>query len=434
MEVKAATSRCPTKAVGYLAQSRGADGDGRGTAGTSLAGVVAASVSNSHNSEFPHLVASTRSTTSSNCDPSPPTGSGRTSAPKGATGRLTNGVEGEPIAPTMPLQNRTFKLATWNMCGQGTKTATNSREKLRFAEQLMSLERIDILVLTETHTTMIPTSRHVDVVEQTGLASRAGVAILVKSGAGWDVLHKQVLIPGHAVLVNISHRQSRESFWILGVYGNISQGQVSLGRFMERLRSRLTAFVARQARTGWTGCFAIRDWNFVEHARDRCPSGSSNPMPRKILTTFDEIKHLCGATDVSGHGPAPSAWSYSKRTHNGMVYLRLDRIYRPAQGWRSSNMTPIATNWSDHRVISALVHVCRPKVEKAAPAPRLPPMETLDKAKRFWPTILKAWDELNSPGEPINLERWTIFKKKVLETRIWEVSSMKKLVRTGLLR
>jgi len=429
MEVKAATSRCPAQAVSYPAQGRGADSDGGGTAGTSLAGVVAASVSNSHKHESPHPVASSQRAAGSNCDLSPLAGIDQTSAPKGARGRLVDGAEGESDVPTMPLQNRTFKLATWNMCGQGTKSATNSKEKMRFVECLLSLERIDAMVLTETHTVSIPASCGVDVIEQTGLASRAGVVIIVKSDAGWEVLHRQVLIPSYTVLVNILHKQSREAIWILGVYRDISRGLLSLGCFLERLHSRLSAFVTRRAQTGWAGCFAIGDWNFMEHAKDRSPTGSSNGTPKKILATFNKIKCLCGVVDVSGRGPAPGAWSYSKNTHNGMVFSRLDRIYRPTQGWRSGEVIPIATNWSDHRVISALMHVQRPRVEKALPAPRLPHLEVLGKTKRFWPSVLKDWEILNSAEGCVNLESWTIFKEKVLQTGIREVSSMKKLAR-----
>jgi len=71
MDYKFTSSRCPAKAVGYPAQSHGADGDSGGTAGTSLAGVEAASVSNNHESEIPHPAAPRRSATGSNHDPPP---------------------------------------------------------------------------------------------------------------------------------------------------------------------------------------------------------------------------------------------------------------------------------------------------------------------------------------------------------------------------
>ena len=242
MEYKLASSRRPAKAVGYLAQGRGADGDGGGTAGTSLAGVVAASVTNNHECETPHPAASRRRAAGSNRDPPPSPNMGQTSAPKRAGGTLLDGAEAEPGDPPIQLTRRTFRIATWNMCGQGTRDDQGSKGKMRFAEQLMTLENIDILVLTETHTTSLPCSRRVQVLEQSGLAARAGVAMLVKAGAGWDVLHKEVIIPGYAIMVQVSHRMSRESFWILGVYGDTSRGQTSLAEFYERLHKRLTAF------------------------------------------------------------------------------------------------------------------------------------------------------------------------------------------------
>jgi len=324
----------------------------------------------------------------------------------------------------MNLQKRSFKLATWNMCGQGTRTAPNSKEKLRFAEQLMFLEDLDVLVLTETHTTSLPVSWQVRVLEQSGLASQAGVAIVVRADAGWEVLHRQVLILGYAVIIHITNRINWESFWILGVYGDISQGSVLLGRFMERLRLRLSAFVKRQAKTHWGGCFAIRDWNFVEHAGDRFPSGNNQGIPKKVLTTFEEVKRLCAMRDMSGRGPSPKTWTYSKMTHNGMAYSRLDRIYRPSSCWESGTVMPIASGWSDHRILVALVHVTKPKIDRAVPAPRLPAVEVLGKTKKFWPGVLLDWGALTDSG-PVTLEKWRVFKDNVLRAGWEEMMAMK---------
>jgi len=424
MDYKLATSRRPTKAVGYPAQGRGADGDGGGTVGTSLAGVVAASVTNNHNSENPHPAALWRSAAGSNGNPPPSPNMGQTSAPKRARGKLPDGAEAVPDDPPILLTWRSFRIATWNMCGQGTKAELSSRAKLRFAEQLMTMEDIDILVLTETHTTSLPSSRRVQVLEQSGLAARAGVAILVKVGAGWDVLHKEVVVPGYAILVHVLHRISRESFWVLGVYGDISGGQTSLVSFYERLLGRLTTFVRRQARVHWGGCFTAGDWNFVEFAKDRFPTGHAENAPLRLLTCFNRIKDLCGLTDTAGDDPAPSLWSYSKNTHNGHAYSRLDRIYRPSIGWSNGDVTPMDTGRSDHRLIATLVHVKRPKIEKAVPAPRLPGLEALDKSKKFWPAVLQSWGTL-SEDAPVTLETWRTFKDQVLATGLKEVKAMK---------
>jgi len=430
MDYKLATSRRPAQAVGYPAQGRGADGDGGGTAGTSLAGVVAASVSNSQTCENPHPAPPRRRVAGSNSDPPPPSsGSGQTSAPKRTRGRLPDGAEAEPEDPPLVLTRKPFRVATWNMCGQGSRAAPKDKSKLRLVEHLLTLEDIDILILTETHTTSLPVSRRIQVLEQSGLAHRAGVAIVVKAGSGWDVLHKEVIIPGYAVVVHASHRTSRESLWVLGVYGDISKGHSSLTEFYERLGGRLEAFVRRQARTHWGGCFAGGDWNFVKFAGDRFPTAHPDRAPVRLLTAFNNIKALCGFTDTAGPDPAPPLWSYSKATAHGRVYSRLDRIYRPVQGWSAGKVTPLDTGASDHRLVMVPVYPKRPRIEKAKPAPRLPSLELLDRAKRFWPAVLLAWDALTADGL-ITLEKWAEFKHTVLDKGLREVGAMKRSGKT----
>jgi len=424
MDIKLATSRRPAKAVGYPAQGQGADSDGGGTAGTSLAGVVAASVTNNQNSENPHPAAPKWGAAGPNRDPPPSPSMGQTSAPDRTGGKFLNGAEAEPDDPPIQLTRRSFKIATWNMCGQGTRTGPNNTDKMRLAEQLMTTEDIDVLVLTETHTTSLPCSRRVKVLEQSGLNARAGVAILTKADAGWEILHKEVIIPGHAVVVRLTHCVSRESFWILGVYGDVSGSLTSLTDFYERLYERLSTFVRRQARTHWGGCFAAGDWNFVEFAKDRFPMGHPDRAPVRLLTCFNKIKDLCGLRNTAGKNPALSFWTYSKETHHGRVYSRLDRIYRPSQGWTSGSVVPIDTGRSDHRLLTATVHVVSPKIEKAVPAPRLPGLEALDKSKKFWPSVLKSWEVL-SRDAPVTLETWKAFKDQVLTTGIQEVKAMK---------
>ena len=425
MDYKLASSRRPAQAVGYPAQGRGADGDGGGTAGTSLVGVVAASVPNSQICEIPHPAPPRRSAAGSNRDPPPPAhGSGQTSAPKRTRGRLPDGAEAEPEGPPLVLTRKPFKIATWNLCGQGTYAAPKSKDKMRLVEHLLTLESIDILILTETHTTSLPVSRRVQVLDQTGLAHRAGVAIVTKAGSGWDVLHKEVIVPGYAVMVKASHRVSRESLWVLGVYGDTSRGQTSLVEFYERLSGRMEAFVRRQARTHWGGCFAAGDWNFVEYAGDRFPTAHPDRAPVRLLAAFNSIKELCGFVDTAGTDPVPSLWSYRKMTAHGEVYSRLDRIYRPRLGWSAGDVQPIDTGASDHRLVAVPVYPRKPKIEKAKPAPRLPSLEALNKAKKFWPTVLLAWDNMTSLG-PVTLEKWAAFKESVLEKGLAEVKAMK---------
>jgi len=129
-------------------------------------------------------------------------------------------------------------------------------------------------------------------------------------------------------------------------------------------------------------------------------------------------------TDTAGSGPVPSCWSYSKMTAHGKTYSRLDRIYRPTLGWSSGNTVPLDTGYSDHRMIVAPVFPRRPRIKKAKPAPRLPSLDVLDKANKFWPAMLQAWDGMTVQG-PITLEKWTAFKADVLTFGLTEVKAMK---------
>jgi len=164
----------------------------------------------------------------------------------------------------------------------------------------------------------------------------------------------------------------------------------------------------------------------VEYARDRFPSTRMEWAPARLMAVFNKIKDLCGMTDSAGLSPAPSLWSYSKMTANGKSYSRLDRIYRPITGWTASSMVPMDTGHSDHRMMIAPVYPRWPKIEKAKPAPRLPNMELLGKAKKFAPAVLQAWKCMAEAG-PVMLEKWTTFKREVLNTGLREVRAMKNI-------
>jgi len=99
MEYKLATSRRPARAVGYPAQGQQADSDGGGTAGTSLAGVVAASVTNNHICEIPHPAASRRRAAGPNGDPPPPPAWDRPRPLKGLEGSSQMGPRQSPMIP-----------------------------------------------------------------------------------------------------------------------------------------------------------------------------------------------------------------------------------------------------------------------------------------------------------------------------------------------
>jgi len=191
---------------------------------------------------------------------------------------------------------------------------------------------------------------------------------MVKADAGWEALHTEVIIPGYVIMVHLSNRVSRESFWVMGIYGDISRGESSLTEFYERLLRRLTTFVRQQAKVYWGGCFATGDWNFLEHTGDRHPGGRGNSAPKRVLEAFEGIKNLCTMQDASRDGPAPALWTYQKMTHHGRAYSQLDRIYKPSLGWAGGTVTPMDTSWSDHRLVIATAYVRQPKIQKAVPA------------------------------------------------------------------
>src|SRR5258706_2813841 len=90
---------------------------------------------------------------------------------------------------------------------------------------LMRLEKVDILVLTETHSTddSPPSVRGLNVLSHTGVdATRAGVAICALDNSRWSGRSSTVLVPGHALLCELYNSVSTESFHLPGVYVDIS--------------------------------------------------------------------------------------------------------------------------------------------------------------------------------------------------------------------
>src|ERR1700745_2094512 len=109
----------------------------------------------------------------------------------------------------------------------------------------MSVEKIDILVLTETHSLELTPPRSTLVLAQTGTrAASGGVAILARNDGSWLSSDTTTLIPGHAIITKITHRKSTEAFWVLGVYADISDSLTSLLTFYETLRFRILDHVS----------------------------------------------------------------------------------------------------------------------------------------------------------------------------------------------
>jgi len=435
MDYKLATSRCPAQAVGYPAQGRGADGDGGGTAGTPPAGEVAVGVTNSHASENPLLSASQRSVGRQKCDlrhtstaGSSPEPNGRDGAPLDGSGPMHNA---RSPSSHFGLKDRSFLIGSWNMAGQTTKVQGSVRKKLPFVEGLLKLEKIDLLVLTETHAIDFATTKATNVLYHSGISTaKAGVALVAPSDGGWTCESTELLVPGYAFLSRVKQKRSVESFWLLCVYADNSEGEPSLRHFFSLLADNLTAFVASRPAGSWTGCVAAGDWNMVEFPGDRAPCVQSSAARRSTLTCFKDVKTLCDMEDVAGNGAHPRLWTYRKNRAEGETLSRLDRIYIPQTGWRGHSPWCLDTNWSDHRVTVATLVVDAPRVQMAIPARRLPPLETLDKCPEFWAGVLSAWRTLASPPAVVVLETWTAFKELVLDLGI-KCSSSRKAEKTA---
>jgi len=430
MDYKLASSRHPAKAVGHLAQGRGADGDGGGTAGTPPVGVGAIGVSNSQQRENPLLPASQRSAGRTKGNPRPDTTAGSSPEPESCAGAPPDGSGTMPNArsraPRIRLEDRKFRLATWNMCGRMAAKDGKLVPKAPFVEQLMLLEKLDLLVLTETHGEDVGLSRGRVILGSTSLPeARAGVAIVAHSVGGWACNKQVTLIDGFALLLHLSHRVSRESFWLLGVYANNTKGVNSLVDFYVELRKCLSAFVASLPGGTWSGCVAAGDWNFVEHPGDRSPVSPPNPRVDLLLEVFSDVSALCSFRDAAGLGPCPRGWSYSKNTVRHKVFSRLDRVYIPHSGWAAEPPYVLSTNWSDHRVVVSDLIVTDPTVQVAVPAPRLPDLDGLSKSKTFWPGVLVAWQDM-ARGSKITLERWSAFKETVLRIGLAERTSFRR--------
>ena len=366
----------PAQAVGYPAQGRGVDGDGGRTAGTPSAGVAAAGAVGSHTCESLHLSESRRSSGSSIHDPSssPPHRRPLSPGPSAALGTPASGP-GPAAKPTnFALKKRSFRVGTWNMNGRyGVKNGSRFA-KLPLAEDIMAVEKVDILVLTETHTMDLAPSLRVRILGQTGVSdSRGGVAIVARSSDGWTCNESFTLVDGYAILVNVTHHKSTESFWILGVYGDISSPS-SLESFYQLALDSLTIAISPYVDNGsWSGCLAAGDWNMVSRPSDRVPTRPLSAYESRVSALFDDLVTLCSLSDTAGPDPSLQGWTHKYARGPAISYARLDRIYRPMRGWSSSSPVAFLTNWSDHRFVWSDCIINRPRVELAVPAaPSLP--------------------------------------------------------------
>ena len=281
--------------------------------------------------------------------------------------------------------------------------------KLPLAEDIMAVEKLDILVLTETHTLDLAPSLRTRILGQTGVSdSRGGVAIVARSSDGWTCNESFTLVDGYALLVNVTHHKSTESFWILGVYGDISSHS-SLESFYQLTLDSLTIAISPYVDDGsWAGCLAAGDWNMVSHPSDRVPARPFSAYESRVSALFDDLVTLCSLSDAAGPGPSLRGWTHKYARGPAVSYARLDRIYHPMCGWSSSAPVAFQTNWSDHRFVWSDCIINRPRVELAVPAARLPAVLN----KKFWLDVDVLYDRLCS--SPVALLAWSSFKKDVL--------------------
>jgi len=154
MNYKLATLR-PAQAVVTPDNRTEHDGDGGRTAGTPPAAVGAVGASSSQPRETSLHQASPGAPGAPTARRrrnlfSPVLPSARSAGPKRAWGRPSDQPAG--VADTSPqLKCRTFNFGTWNMLGCTTRTDTGLQPTFPFADDLMALEKLDILALQETH-------------------------------------------------------------------------------------------------------------------------------------------------------------------------------------------------------------------------------------------------------------------------------------------
>ena len=439
----------PARAVGTPDNSKGTDGDGRETAGIPLDGVEAASANGSHKCENLHRHQST------GADAEPNTSRcSRTSRPRERRAARTPGNIGDlgnapprgggfaarlttdpPVitSPDVKLKKRAFRIGTWNTRGKCNPTGES---KFNTAKMIMQIEKVDILVLTETHTTQDspPNIKGLKILGHTGINShQAGVAVCALDNRGWSCLSTDVLIPGYAIICHLYHSISTESFRVLGVYGDVSE-HAARAAFYTKLYERLSDHILalRMSRLDinskeqtqachWNGCLAAGDWNFIERDEDRFPPKTPSGTTREVRRMFDDIKTLCMMVDANGHGGSRLRHTFEQNARGIHLRSRLDRIYHPRSGWKSSVPVPIRTNHSDHHFVWADCYITSPRVEIAVSAPRLPRVDRLSNG--FWSHVMTDWIQLT--GRDIGLPAWTDFKMRVLQHGLKDSRSRK---------
>jgi hypothetical protein len=411
MHYTTSTHLHPAQAVGDPAQGCGSDSDGRGTAGTPLAGVGAVSANGSHSCESPLLRASTgraRRIDSEPEDLTPPR-EPQASSLDPPLGIGTDGLEGVGIPHPIQLRKRCFRIGTWNMQGRTSRRNNVLTQKFSLISSIMGADWFDILILTETHCEEVLPTPGITILAKTGISSAwAGVAIVARSNKGWSCLESWVLIPGYAILAKLLHSQSTETIWVLGVYGDNTDKNTQLVKFYSALYNSLSKLILDLNTDGsWTGCIAAGDWNCVDREADRLPIVGTPP---RVRSAFNRVMLLCGGQDAFPWNSPHFQWTHSSQHTYGRSYARLDRIYVPSVGWSCDPPHVIKTEWSDHSIVWANCYITHPLVERASPAPRIKKLSHLPDS--FWCTVVADFISISSSP---SLAAWMKFKSRALD-------------------
>ncbi|KAF5376899.1 hypothetical protein D9615_007204 [Tricholomella constricta] len=260
-----------------------------------------------------------------------------------------------PEAQTRPKGRKSKRgslgLATLNIKGGGSPS---TRGKWPHLWQVMREQRLDVLVIQETH---LDDTRK-DIIQNTfdeyihilhswdrANPNAKGIAfVLNKRTTRWKEATMKEIIPGRAILLQIPWHEQNETK-ILGVYAPNSPGDNT--KFWEDLEG------AWNTGTYTRPDFLLGDTNIVEDSLDRIPARSPPTAPTEAL---GNLKSKFDLIDGWRHN-YPSTRKFTFRTEGGDSQSRLDRIYirenliRFSHQWEISNIG-IST---DHKLVSVRV-------------------------------------------------------------------------------
>ena len=281
--------------------------------------------------------------------------------------------------PCMHLKPCSFKIGTWNMNGLSGQSGNMTTHKLPLAEDILLVEHLDLLLLTETHSTgpTLPVSNQVKLLASSavhptlpGQCPRAGLTLLAINDGSWSCPEFLDIIPGYAFLAHLSHSRSTESFWFLGVYGDNSGGLVSLAHMYQSVADWLLDHIGSLPPDSWHGCITAGDWNFVTHPANRSPDRLLLPGEVRLSGIFDTVTDACLLDNpCKSDIYIASPHTYFSSTASGPISSCLDRIYLPKSTWSLDRLITNPTQWSDHHLVVATCFKLDPRVQMACPAP-----------------------------------------------------------------